>query len=1093
MRLLTLFLLAVLCGAVWAEGHPPIPVSFTLATPGYVTLVIDDAAGHRVRNLLGETYFAAGAHTVYWDGLDESGVVRGASTWTYEVQGKLVSAGAYRVHGLVHGPLNLVYELTVNNPGTPPWETEKGDGAWLADHSPQTSVLALPKSPYGDTPQILMAAPVAEAGFSLAWLDLTGKKLYGSKASGWQGGHALAVDTGTTPRAETYAYTLFYDQSKVQLLGLMNDGKCVTLATYPTPTPYNRADTYRLSVAVYNGVAVASLPPEGKLLFIDVTGAKGKILGTAELPDPAGVLVDAAGTLYAVTGKEIHSFTVDWKTGTLGGAKTLVTGLLDPHKLARDAQGNLYVGDWATSNQVKVFSPTGAFLRAIGDAGPLQVGVYNPRLMTQPNGLTIAADGKLWVAESSYLPKRCSVWSLDGKLRNSFIGPTPYGGGGILDPVDKSRFYFAPASGSLEFHVDWEQGTSDLAAVLFRPDTGRLQILNKDGVNQTPHYAVYANGRRYMTNAYNENDGPSTAGIWKIDQGAARLVAAVGIIRSWSVLDDAVVPSGYMKAHLPDGVVENDITIKDPKDNTVKKIPLFNAPGPDGKRVRVNLMFAWSDANGDEQVQPEEVTFAVTGHPFPSWTAGQGLSVVSNFGDLLTPTGFTPAGVPLYDAGKVTHLLKTPVTIGEIPTRQAVLGKDDWFVLTGGPIEGFHHGEKIWYYHSQWASGHSKGLSPKPQYPGQLLNTMALLGPAVAPRGTDTEVWGISGDYGDLFLLTTDGLFVSTLFQDTRVAASHYWPTPAKRGMLLNDCTLLAECYFPTMAQTADGNIYLQAGKNRSSLVRVDGLDTIRRLPPTELTVTPALLAAAQAYFLAQEAARPRTPEEDTLTVPLTTDAPVVDGVLTDWKGAAWATVDAQTKASVRISGDRLYAAFRTTYPLTLDNRPDSAQTIFKGGDALDLYIGTNPAADAKRQTPVPGDIRLTVALVKGKPLAVLFRAVDPTSNAPVKYDSPVGTTTIDRVEEISAQVELAGTQPAARSNAKLYTWELSVPLAALGLAPQAGQTLRADIGILRGNPGLTGERIYWHNKAAGQTADLPTEARLTPGMWGQWKLVAGR
>ncbi len=40
---------------------PPIPVQFTLDAPGYVTLVIDDAKGNRVRNLVSDTWFRGGA------------------------------------------------------------------------------------------------------------------------------------------------------------------------------------------------------------------------------------------------------------------------------------------------------------------------------------------------------------------------------------------------------------------------------------------------------------------------------------------------------------------------------------------------------------------------------------------------------------------------------------------------------------------------------------------------------------------------------------------------------------------------------------------------------------------------------------------------------------------------------------------------------------------------------------------------------------------------------------------------------------------------------------------------------------------------
>src|SRR5262249_19172345 len=91
-----------------ATTCPPIPVRFRLDEPAFVTLVIERTAaiqpdgareepdkagaklhytgrhGLRVKNLVSNTWFAAGEHTVWWDGLDESNVqlYRGASSFS---------------------------------------------------------------------------------------------------------------------------------------------------------------------------------------------------------------------------------------------------------------------------------------------------------------------------------------------------------------------------------------------------------------------------------------------------------------------------------------------------------------------------------------------------------------------------------------------------------------------------------------------------------------------------------------------------------------------------------------------------------------------------------------------------------------------------------------------------------------------------------------------------------------------------------------------------------------------------------------------------------------------------------------------------
>lgn len=66
--------------------------------------------------------------------------------------------------------------------------------------------------------------------------------------------------------------------------------------------------------------------------------------------------------------------------------------------------------------------------------------------------------------------------------------------------------------------------------------------------------------------------------------------------------------------------------------------------------------------------------------------------------------------------------------------------------------------------------------------------------------------------------------------------------------------------------------------------------------------------------------------------------------------------------------------------------------------------------------------------------------------------------------------------------------YELSVPLTVLGWDPTAGQSFRGDVGLLRGNGFQTLQRVYWSNKATAITSDVPSEAELTPRLWGEWR-----
>jgi hypothetical protein len=425
---------------------------------------------------------------------------------------------------------------------------------------------------------------------------------------------------------------------------------------------------------------------------------------------------------------------------------------------------------------------------------------------------------------------------------------------------------------------------------------------------------------------------------------------------------------------------------------------------------------------------------------------------------------------------------------------------DGWTVLTVAPkpfapqsVGGAYRGEAKWSYPSLWPGLHASHEAPTPDHPGELIGTTRLLGGFVTPKEGDAgPLWAVNGNMGNMYLFTADGLFVATLFKDVRRGKS--WAMPAaERGMRLNDLTLHDENFWPSLSQTADGKVYLVDGA-RTSLVRVDGLDSIRRLPEGNLTVTREDLGKARAYLEEREALRQKEHGRGTLAVALRAAAPAVDGNLDDWSGAEWVDVDKRgvaayfnspskpydVTAAVAVAGDRLYAAFRTGDPNLLRNSGEMPRALFKTGGALDLMLGTDARADPGRDRPAAGDVRLLVTQVKGQTRAALYRAVVPGTREPVPFSSPWRTITIDRVEDVSGEVRLAGSAG---------DYEVSVPLAVLGLRPEAGQALRGDVGILRGDGFRTLQRVYWSNKATGLLSDVPSEAQLTPRLWGRWQV----
>ena len=437
------------------------------------------------------------------------------------------------------------------------------------------------------------------------------------------------------------------------------------------------------------------------------------------------------------------------------------------------------------------------------------------------------------------------------------------------------------------------------------------------------------------------------------------------------------------------------------------------------------------------------------------------------------PTGFSAQGVPEYDfnGGQIlaTGTDWSPSTGGD----QVWVGNEKWTVFSTAPqpysaysVAGFREGKPQWSYPNLWPGLHASHDAPLPDRPGEIIGLTKLLGPSVTPRGEAGEILAYNGNKGNVYLMTTDGLFVATLFQDCRKKG---WDAPtATVGQDMTRYSLSEESFFPTIMQTQDGAIYLQGN---TSVMQLEGLDAISRLPAQTLTVSAGQLAEAQTYFTQIELARQQKQNSASgpLKIAALTAAPVVNEKSGDWNPKTLTKIDERAAAALAIFGDRLYAYWKTDDSDLLRNKPLTLQNLFKTGGALDILL------DA-----VPGGERLLVTRVEGKTVAALYRPHAPGNTAePFKFVSNIGTlktTLIDRVDDVSDQITL--TQDGG-------AYQISAPLALLHLAPAPGQILRGDIGLLRGNGFQTLQRVYWRNKATGLVSDLATEAELTPELWG--------
>ncbi|HVJ45518.1 MAG TPA: hypothetical protein VM511_03965, partial [Luteolibacter sp.] len=1052
----------------------PIPVRFKLDKPAYVSLVVEKPDGFRVRNLVSETFFEAGDNTVWWDGTDDLGRdADAADHGVYNIPVRFVEPGQYRVRGIIRDAIRPHYEFSVYTTGNPPWSTEDNTGAWLANHSPPQAAAFVPasQSPTG-TPVVYLGCYVTEGPSGLAWVDpAAGKKLGGKK---WIGGHwtaapFLARDAGSKAIPDTHVYvgsTWETDKGtgigELRITALTKSGDKEILKlnlgklAEQSAGAGERTEDLLGGIAVHDGVVVAAMKLNNKLLFID--SAAGKVIREVPVDHPSGIAFDPQGRLLVLSGTKLLRYDVD-KPGTL-----VSSGLEEPMGITTDEHGAILISDWGTSHQVKIFTPDGKLVKAIGKPGKPAAGKYDPLHMNKPQGIAVDGDGRLWVTEHDFMPKRVSVWSADGKLVNAFYGPGKYGGGGAIDPVDKTKFYYADEGrGMLEFKLDWDKGRWSLENVLHRRSETDLKLAFRAGA---PEHAIYHEGRRYFTNAYNSSPtgGHGTAFIFKEHNGITRPAAAAGNAIRWDLLK-----TDAFKPRWPEGV-----------DLNAKKEP--------------DAFFIWSDLNDDADVQPDEVVFrkAKSG----GITVMADLSICASRVDgkalQFKPTGFTASGVPLFDPDKTVVLASDVQSPKSSGGDQALAGKDGWSVVTlgigpfdGMSISGAKDGVAKWSYPSPWPGLHASHKAPRPSQPGQLIGTTRVPGSFFEIPGFG-PLWAIHTNHGRIGVFTQDGIFVANLFEDMRGGKS--WKMPVSvRDMDLEGLTLGEENFWPTLTHASDGKVYLVDGA-RSAIVRLDGLDSLKRLPDSNLTISKDDIEKSRTWRTDIEAARQKAQGSGIMKVAIRPDKPVVDGKLDEWSRADWVDIDrsgvkayfnANTKpyditGSVGVSGDKLYAAWKTGAEQPLKNSGEMPLAPFKTGDALDLMIG--PSGD--RKNPVAGDMRLLVTIVNKKPLALLYRAVVPGTkdSEKVPFSSPWRTITFDKVEDVSSQIEFSGSDG---------NYEISIPLATIGIKPAAGSKVRGDIGILRGTGNETTARVYWSNKATGIVSDVPDEAMLNPKLWG--------
>ncbi len=1002
---------------------------------GKATVVIEDAQGHRVRNLVSGREFAKGNHSLVWDGLDENK--------------KLVPPGEYKWRVLSHKGIEPEYKMNFANGGedtTHPW-------------GPNHGVIQQATS---NGKQLFFSAPVTEGGWALMSLDQNGKLVQGyDLQQGFGIGHnAIAVD-------EEYFYCAqdgfgwggskgvnFQSpdwKAKWEITVTRFDIRTGKLVEFPEKKRAFVADEmwvgpgaghpdlkkYNLGgLAVKEGVLyVGSREENAVLLFKAKDGELLDQIGLKGLRDLT--FNPITNLLFAATDEGVYQL--------LKGRfrKVISAPELDIQGIAINHEGFLLLSDKNT-HQIHRYIPTG--LREpykaegkLGVPGGPYKGKYDPKRMVNPAGMAFGPDGKLWVTENRWNPKRVLAWDLKKwDVVYEKFGMPHYGGtGSAFDPENPRRWVGLGCF----WDVEIEKGTAKPTHVI-SIEEGHI------GNYHPMSYNFFTEGgRKYLAS-----------------RGKIALISEVlpdGTIR------DVVATAGThhysygCKWNPPQSYIDAFYKIWPEK----RKEERSGGKGPDGKpwAGRVGGVL-WVDQNSDGKPQEEEFSFTTEGVQFAgsAWGHKQNsltlrVPVVKDgkegqvhFAEI-QPTRLGKNGQPFYRPLQeyVEESSPLPLKAGyhrnNVPTVQDSFGR---VIFNSDPeMNAYRDGKHLWSYPNQWSNVHGSHKAPLPEV-GVLQGTLGILG--MAKLDDQGDVFFLNGNHGRCFLLTSDGMYLDEVFTDVRVS------------YLRNEYRLGGEIFGGMFDRSdKDGKYYVQIGHGPYRIYELKGLKSVRRSEVT-IKVTSEQIIAAQNRNL-------RKIQETQVAKDFQ-----IPGTLQWDQGGKFKV---QLEASV--NDGKLTLKYQVQDSSPWINHGRDKYTLFATGDTVDFQFSTDPKAKKNRRSAARGDKRLLFAPWEGRPIAILYDHRAKESANPIEFTSPW------RSEKVNAVRILAGVEPIIKRTKSGYELLVDVPLEVLGLTPAS--KIRGDFGVTFGDTEgqETQLRSYWANSATMLVDDIPGEIMLHPNMWG--------
>lgn len=1047
----------------------PIPIRVTVPSDATkFSLVIEDAEGRRVRNLASHANvsdYIAGALRdpksasrsdaatrtieVPWDG-------RADGEWNKDRMlflGDVVGNGNYTVRGIAHAGVGVTHAGSFYNPGTPPWPTADGSGAWGFDHTAPQAVAAMPRDAKTKG-RVFLGWHHGECGTGFIGLNADGRKI-------WEW---LRRGTGATHIATSSQHVFFCfdgDNGRPSLgkvnpdngeqLKFGNGSLDVSLPEKPT------------GLAVRGSHVLVSIGSQNKVLWLNAESAAVQ----HEFP------VTQAGSVTFVSDDQFVVAAGDQLVA--GGLKDRsvtkfsfnVTGkvALTPRTPLAFSE-RLFFGD-AASSTVRVLTSAdknGQVVATIGEPGGHRPGPWSSQRMNSPRAIAVEerADGTslVWVVEESHSPRRVSVWSPDGRFVRDYIGNTRYSASGGFLSDDEPNVGFVDG---VRFRIDAAKSDYqpiDVLGGVPAPAPGK----------QTPFHL--GKGAGNFANPYHFFSSVS------------------GTEREYIVEAGGTHPMVFMK--------------RGDRWQCVAALgPASHAAGVPKPAPNANSVFSWNDLDNDGYPTDSEITWHDAGRPHVlaggwGYRCGRDLTWYHS-GLAFRPVKFTPEGAPLYDVSKAERLP------GELGNAKGDIHKTRFGYFGGissgrdvdkhNVIHGLHQlagfdesGRLRWTYPNYWIAVHGAFTAPMAM-PGVLMGTLktsGVISPHVAGSLRDPEsasrsdaatahdIISLRGNIGQEFLIRDDGLYIGELFTDQRMAPATLPPDENILGLPINDTSLGGEPFNGWIGRQRDGKVRMTYGHTDVRIAEVVGLDRLHPIAPQTVTIGADQIALAKSFVPKSGGVERKT----TFDI-VRGEAFPLDG--TDKLLAAPSAIVIRAgreelgRALLRYDDRHLHLAVQVADITPLQNKGQSPALAFKTGDSVNLFVA---------EKPTDAGTRLLLTNLADKPTAVLYRPRGP-GNQPFVFESPVRKSPFQHVAvDPNVRLEL-------RRNTTDYLLTASIPWSTLALTPQPGRTLIADLGLLFSDDtgATTVQRVHWIDPETNVVNDTPTEAEFNPSRWGTWLL----